>query len=262
MSCQETRVLLHAFLDDELDPVRSQSVQSHLDACPDCAREHAAHRSLRAALRDEALYFRSPEGFESRVRAALASQGAIERRAGWPSAVGALLRMRRAWLPAGAAVALLAVIVITIGRFGIPAPGSTADDLLGREVVASHVRSLMANHLTDVPSSDQHTVKPWFNGRLDFSPPVKDLAGEGFALVGGRLEYLAGRPVAALVYQRRLHVINLMIWPAPGESDRPLTLVTRQGYHLLHWTQGGMSYWAVSDLNENEMKQFVSLVQR
>src|SRR3989442_1053758 len=196
MNCQENRVLLHAFLDDELDPVRSLSVQSHLDACPDCAREHAAQRSLRAALRDEALYFRSPEGFESRVRAALASQGAIKRRAGWPSAVGALLRMRWAWLPAGAAVALLAVIVITIGRFGTPAPGSTADDLLGREVVASHLRSLMANHLTDVPSSDQHTVKPWFNGRLDFSPPVKDLAGEGFALMGGRLDYLAGRPGA------------------------------------------------------------------
>ena len=262
MSCQETRALLHAFFDDELDPVRSLSVQSHLDACPDCARDIAAQRSLRAALRDEALYFRSPEGFESRVRAALGSRGAIERRAGRLGAVGALLRMRWAWLPAGAAAALLAVTVITIGRFGAPAEGPRADDLLGREVVASHVRSLMASHLTDVPSSDQHTVKPWFNGRLDFSPPVTDLAGEGFTLVGGRLDYLAGRSVAALVYQRRLHVINLMIWPSPGEPDRSLTAATRQGYHLLHWIQGGMSYWAVSDLNEGEMKQFVGLVQR
>lgn len=262
MSCQETRVLVHAFLDDELDPVRSLNVQSHLDACPDCAREHAAQRSLRAALRDEALYFRSPEGFESRVRAALGSQGAIESKAGRLAAVGALLRMRWAWLPAGAAAALLAVAVITIWRFGASPPGPLADDLLGREVVASHVRSLMASHLTDVPSSDQHTVKPWFNGRLDFSPPVKDLAGEGFALVGGRLDYLAGRPVAALVYQRRLHVINLMVWPAPGEPDRSLTAAPHQGYHVLHWTQGGMSYWAVSDLNENEMKEFVRLVQR
>jgi anti-sigma factor RsiW len=262
MSCQETHVLLHAFVDDELDPVRSLSVQSHLDACPDCARKHAAYRSLRAALRDEALYFRSPEGFESRVRAALGSQGAIERRAGWLGAVGALPRMRWAWLPAGAAAALLAVTVITIWRFEAVPPGPLADDLLGREVVASHVRSLMASHLTDVPSSDQHTVKPWFNGRLDFSPPVKDLAGEGFALVGGRLDYLAGRPVAALVYQRRLHVINLMVWPASGEPDRSLTAAPHQGYHVLHWTLGGMSYWAVSDLNENEMKEFVRLVQR
>jgi len=262
MSCQETRVLLHAFLDDELDPVRSLGVQGHLDACRDCAREHAAHRSLRAALRDQALYFRSPQGLESRVRAALGSQGAIERRAGWLGAAGAFLRMRWAWLPAGAVAGLLAVTVIIIGRFGAPPPGPLADDLLGREVVASHVRSLMASHLTDVPSTDQHTVKPWFNGRLDFSPPVKDLAGEGFALVGGRLDYLAGRPVAALVYQRRLHVINLMIWPAPGGPDRSPTVALHQGYHVLHWTQGGMSYWAVSDLNENEMKEFVGLVQR
>lgn len=261
MACQE-RVLLHAFLDDELDPVRSLGVQRHLEACPDCAREHAAHRSLRSALRDEAMYFKSPEGFESRVRASLGSRVAIERRAGWLVAMGALVRMRWAWLPAGAAAALVAVAFITIGRFGAPPPGPLADDLVGREVVASHVRSLMASHLTDVPSSDQHTVKPWFNGRLDFSPPVKDLAAEGFALVGGRLDYLAGRPVAALVYQRRLHVINLMVWPAPGQPNRDLAAAPQQGYHVLHWTQGGMSYWAVSDLNENEMKEFVGLLQR
>jgi anti-sigma factor RsiW len=262
MSCQETRVLLHAFLDDELDPVRSLDVQRHLDACPGCAREYAAHRSLRTALRDEALYFRSPKGFERRVHAALGSQGAIESGMGGQGAVGGWLRMRWAWLPAGAAAALLAVTVFTIWRVVVLPPGSPADDPLGREVVASHVRSLMASHLTDVPSSDQHTVKPWFNGRLDFSPPVKDLAGEGFPLVGGRLDYLAGRPVAALVYQRRLHVINLMVWPAPDEADRSPTAATSQGYHVLHWTQAGMNYWAVSDLNENEMKNFVELIQR
>jgi len=262
MSCQEIRGLLHAFLDDELDPVRSLSVQSHLDACPVCARELADQRSLRVVLRDESLYYRTPEGLENRVRAALASQGAIGRGTVRPAAGRALLGMRWAWLPAGVAAALLAVTVVTIGRFGTAPPGSIADDSLGQEVVASHVRSLMASHLTDVPSSDQHTVKPWFNGRLDFSPPVKDLAGEGFALIGGRLDYLAGRPVAALVYQRRLHVINLMLWPAPGEPDRPLTTATRQGYHLLHWTRDGMINWAVSDLNEGEMKQFVGLVQQ
>jgi anti-sigma factor RsiW len=261
MTCQETRVLLHAFLDNEMDSLHSLSVQSHLDACPDCAREQAAHRSLRASLRDEALYFRSPAGLENRVRAALGSHGAIERKVGRLGGVRDLLRMRWTWLPAGATAALLTVIAITIWRFGAPPPGPMADNLLGREVVASHVRSLMADHLTDVPSSDHHTVKPWFNGRLDFSPVVKDLAQEGFALLGGRLDYLAGRPVAALVYQRRLHVINLMVWPAPGVPDSSPIAATDQGYHVLHWTRDGMTYWAVSDLNESEMKEFVSLVQ-
>lgn len=213
-------------------------------------------RSLRAALRDESLYLRPSEGFRTRVVAALRVQGVSA------PAARASRQTQRIWMPTWATAALLMVGVIAVWRFGPTTSGPSADDLLGQEVLASHVRSLMASHLTDVPSSDQHTVKPWFNGRLDFSPPVKDLAGEGFALVGGRLDYLAGRPVAALVYQRRLHVINLMIWPAPGEPDRSPTDATRQGYHLLHWTRGGMSYWAVSDLNEGEMKQFVGLVQR
>ena len=262
MSCQDVRPLLHAFVDDELDVAHSLDVQRHLDTCPACAREHAAQRALRAALRNDALYFRPSEDFATRARAALRATAATAGAAGPTRPAKGFPWIFRPWLPAGAAAALLAVIAITFFRLGPGAPGPSADELLAREVVASHIRSLMPGHLTDVPSSDQHTVKPWFNGRLDFSPPVKDLATEGFSLAGGRLDYLAGRPIAALVYGRRQHIINLMVWPAPREADRSPTAEIRQGYHLLRWTRDGMNYWAVSDLNENELREFVSLVGR
>ena len=132
------------------------------------------------------------------------------------------------------------------------------DELLGREAVSNHVRSLMADHIADVPTSDQHTVKPWFNGKLDFSPPVIDLDEQGFSLVGGRLDYLDSRVVAALVYKRRQHVINLFVWPT-DESDRAGQTATYQGYNVVHWRQDNMSYWAVSDLNANELREFAQL---
>jgi anti-sigma factor RsiW len=135
--------------------------------------------------------------------------------------------------------------------------GPSPEQQLAQEVVSSHVRSLMASHVTDVASSDQHTVKPWFNGRLDFSPPVKNLAAQEFPLIGGRLDYLGGRSVAALVFQRHKHIINLIVWPAKMTDSKATPVGPSQGYNLIHWSEAGMAFWAVSDLNEKELMEFV-----
>jgi anti-sigma factor RsiW len=144
---------------------------------------------------------------------------------------------------------------------GQPLP--SADVRVAQQVVANHVRSLMlSGRDVDVASSDQHTVKPWFNGRVAFSPPVRKLDGAGFELVGGRLDVLDGQKVAALVYKRRAHVINLFVWPAAESSALPPRTLTTQGYHVIHWTDGDLTYWVASDLNEAEMQEFVDLIRR
>jgi anti-sigma factor RsiW len=244
MICREAQELIHAFVDGELDLMRNLEMEGHLRECAACAGAHERIQRVRSAVAENAPYFRPSAGLESRLRSRLRTAA----NTGTPRFLG---RWQWAGIAAAVLIAVLSVTVMTSRHTG---------NGLAEEVVASHVRSLMAAHLTDVPSSDRHTVKPWFNGKLDFSPPVGDFPDRGFALVGGRLDYLANRPVAALVYQRRKHVINLFVWPAPGESDSAVQQTDHQGYHLLHWTKSGMTYWAASDLNPTELQELVSLV--
>jgi len=247
LDCAEMRELVGAAVDGELDPARRQALDRHLQGCPSCRTAHEAQSALSTAVRGSADRFTASEALRSRVRAALAEQAA-------PAPAGARWPRRFwTWLGAGAAAAGAVMLAVSLALF-LTVP--SAQDRLREELVAAHIRSLMADHLADVQSSDRHTVKPWFNGRLDLSPPVADLAADGYPLIGGRLDYLDQRPVAALVYKHRQHVINLFVWPEPGAEASSPSLTERQGYNVLHWTRQGLSLWAVSDLNPTELENF------
>lgn len=163
------------------------------------------------------------------------------------------------WLGIGGSFAVTTALVLSLILHLIPPPRT---DQLTENLVANHIRSLMADHLTDIASSDQHTVKPWFNGQLDYSPPVRDLAMDGFPLAGGRLDYANGRAVAALVYRRRGHLINVFVWPDSEDKQVALEQSEQQGYHLLRWVQAGMVFWTISDLNLEELARFVQLLRK
>lgn len=249
MNCQEVRTVMDGYLDGELGPLHNREIEGHLQGCALCSNAYHAQQALQAAIRSSALYVKSPVALQQRIRSSL-RQGRNPR----------FTLRAMPWRWAGIAASLAAAAVLT-WHLGLPLPGPAADDRLIREVTADHVRSLMVTHLMDVSSSDRHVVKPWFTGKLDFAPSVVDLTDQGFPLIGGRLDYLDDRAVAAVVYKRRDHVINLFIWPithASFEDSRP---VTYQGYHHLHWSHSGMSFWAVSDLNTRELQEFVRLLQ-
>jgi anti-sigma factor RsiW len=251
MLCADTLERLSAFLDDELDPLDGREIQQHLDTCPTCTDALRRMKDLAERLRAGAPYYRAPDSLRARVS-----------EAAWSNASRGRARSGRIGVPAwgwlGVAAAVLAIVVGT----GLTSLLQRQERVgsMQREVVSSHVRSLMAGHLMDVASTDQHTVKPWFNGKLDFSPPVLDLSASGYPLIGGRLDYLQGRPVAALVYQHRKHVINVFVLPDEGAADSQTPSRTQQGYQVIHETHGGMSYWIVSDVNEAELSAFARLL--
>jgi anti-sigma factor RsiW len=243
-------VQLDAYLDGELAAVDARELEAHLAQCQECARFRDGRLELRAAITARVPAFHAPDALRDRVRAGV--------RAASRERVPHRRTMRALWRPLAIA-ASLAVVALGGWRLGLE---RGASETLMDAVVGSHVRSLMPGHLTDVLSSDQHTVKPWFNGRLDFSPPVSDFAAVGYPLLGGRLDYVDGRAVAALVYGRRQHVINVFLWPAArGPAVAPATR-TQQGYHLLHWTTADYTYWVASDLGLPELGNFAGLLRQ
>jgi anti-sigma factor RsiW len=253
MNCRETEEVIHGYLDGELDLVRSLDVEQHLKDCPGCARTLRERRALRTAIAGAGLNFDAPKELERKIRAALPQPAKPAARA-----ERATRRFNWSWpgILAPFAAAALALLI------GLPvATWQSGERRLGEEIVSAHVRSLMVEHLTDVASTDQHTVKPWYDGKLDFAPPVTDLADRGFPLVGGRLDYVHGRRVAALVYQRRKHFINLFIWPAANNSDTSKRSAVLRGYNQVHWNASGMTFWVVSDLSSGELSEFAQLIK-
>jgi anti-sigma factor RsiW len=269
--CDDNARLLHGYLDGELDLVRSLEIEEHLKTCPDCAQELWNQQTLRKAFRSSSLYDRAPSGLADRIRGAIALEApsaTVEKSPAGQAPTSkqkasmvSLTSKRAAWGWLAVAAAILMVLAMS-WRIA-PGLGWRANsDLLTQEIVSSHIRSLQPDHLFDVRSTDQHTVKPWFNGKLDFSPPVRDLSEDGYPLVGGRLDYVDHRAVAALVYQRRQHLINVFIWPEAKGTEEALQTSSVQGYNIIPWEGGGMYQCAVSDLNKGELEQFTELLRK
>jgi anti-sigma factor RsiW len=253
VNCAETEIMLHALLDDALDAGHARHVEVHLADCADCEEKLDAFRAMRTAIANANLKERAPASLRAKIEAALPE----------PSArvipLSKFSRPARRTFFGGFAMGSLtsAAIAATLALavFRADVDRGVADD-----VVSAHIRSLQAGHLMDVVTSDQHTVKPWFAGRVDVAPPVIDLTAQGFTLLGGRLDYIDGEPVASVVYQRRKHIINLFVGQRLGVKHPVVSDRTVQGYNIRRWSAQGLDYWAVSDLDQEELGEFAQKI--
>lgn len=257
--CHDWLPLLHSFADNELDAEHALRVERHIADHPACAEELARILKARTRIRHEMPVLRAPAGLRARIMADIAATEPESADVRSPNTLRSWFRRLRQWLvplepwslPTSLAVLALAVWIGAIPHTTVLPLESERG--VEQELVSGHVRSLLADHLTDVTTSDRHTVKPWFNGRVDFSPPVIDLAAEGFPLKGGRVDYINRRVVVALAFQHQNHVINLFIWPASASEPRE---DSRDGFNLIGWSEHGLMFWAVSDLNMHELRDF------
>jgi anti-sigma factor RsiW len=249
VNCAECEILLHALIDDELDAGHARDVEAHVASCSACAEKLQAFRVMRSAMARAKLKDVAPAALRARIEAALpppSAQIIAPRQFLRPS--------RRSFFGgfgAGAVLsgALAASLMLTVFR-------TDPEQIIGNEAVSAHLRSLQAGHLTDVETSEQHTVKPWFNGKLDVAPPVIDLTAQGFTLVGGRLDEIGGETAAAIVYRRRQHIINLFVSRRRETDRRGEISETRHGFNVRYWTEDGLDYWAISDINGGELDEF------
>jgi|HubBroStandDraft_6_1064221.scaffolds.fasta_scaffold690580_2 anti-sigma factor RsiW len=246
MTHREGEVLVHALLDGELDAGHARELEAHLETCPPCAARLVSFRDLRQAMAAADLRMAAPTALRQRVENALPSPVLRRPVPRQPSRRGFLSGF--AFGTALSAVAA-AGVVVTVFR-------SERDQVILGDIVSAHLRSLHGDHLTDVLSTDQHTVKPWFNGRLDLAPPVVDLTAKGFTLLGGRLEYVDGKPAAAIVYRRRTHVINLFVMQGTGAALQEARMETVRGFNVYRWRESGLNAIAISDLNAEELHDF------
>jgi anti-sigma factor RsiW len=244
MKCPAATDVLEPYVDSELDLSRAIEFERHLASCDDCSSQVESLRALRKRLHSPEMSFEMP----AELKASILQQTEVRSSRRAP---------RSFFYFAAAAAALVLVVLSSVYLM----QGRGEDKRIAKELTSAHVRSLMVDHLIDVESTDQHTVKPWFEGKLDFAPKVDDFAEQGYPLIGGRLDYLNGRTVAVVVYRRRQHPINVFQWPA---KDAPLSRPKNEvsdGFNLVHWRSDGMEFWAASDLNYNELAALVELIR-
>jgi len=250
MTCAQCRELLDAYVDDELPSEDAAAVREHIASCVDCARELELLTAMSRRIGDTLVKYQAPDVLKARIRVALAQPDPLT--AGAEAPVPRAIPVRR--LAFGGLGIAIASSILTFAIVRDVAPDRSLTD----QVVSSHIRALMPGHLTDVASTNQHNVKPWFNGRVDLSPPVPSLDSVGFPLIGGRLDYLQGRTVPVIVYSRRQHLIDVYAWPDTRERrSTEISASARNGYNVIGWHAGGLALEAVSDLNRPELEQFV-----
>jgi anti-sigma factor RsiW len=251
MNCEEILTLLDAYFDNELDLANTVAIEEHLRTCAGCRSQYQLRVALRRQLEDPDLRYAAPNDFAEQIRKRLALSSRPTRK---------IFSFRAAaWIPAAVAAAAVfgAFVYANIGRL-LPAEAPS----LVAEVASDHIRSLIGTHLVDVESSDQHTVKPWFAGKVDFSPPVRDFVDQGFKLVGGRLDYVRGKNVAVLVYRFKNQYVSLFICPErTPEAASKQTVFDYQGYNLVYWNANGLDCWAVSDAAPGTLLEFAKIQQ-